>query len=91
MAGSCVRGRAAGGQERGLGQRVVGVEWPEQGSGGGPSAGVESVFGHCFQSQGLNVGWPFQLRIMVLWVFDKHFVLHCHVPLQVLHLCQAKE
>ena len=74
---SCVRGGAAGGQGKGLHQRVVGMERDAQGSGHSPSAGVPGASRHCFQT-GLALGgaaWsqlldsmilvgPFQLRIV---------------------------
>ena len=44
-------------RERGLHQRVVGVERNAQGRGHGPSAGDPGVFGHCSQTEGLDLGW----------------------------------
>jgi len=58
MAWSCVRGGTAGGERKGLHQRMVGMEQAVLGGGHGPrAAGVQGVFGQHSQTSNLNVGW----------------------------------
>ena len=54
---SCVRGGAAGGEEKGLHQRVVGMEKLPRAAGMAPSTGAQGEFRQCFQTLGLDFGW----------------------------------